>query len=64
MKRMLLTAGSALLMASAAFAGNNDKTCCKSGSKCEKVCSKKCDCGQKNCSPENCKSKDCGCSKK
>jgi len=64
MKRILLTAGSALLIASAALAGNSDKGCCKPGSKCEKVCSKKCDCGHKDCSPANCKSKDCSCSKK
>jgi hypothetical protein len=63
MKRKILMAGTAMLIAAAAIAGNSTKTqsCC-SGSKCEKTCSKKCDCG-KNCSPDKCKSKDCTCRK-
>jgi hypothetical protein len=65
MKRKILTAGAALLIAAAAIAGNGVKheSCCAKGSKCEKTCSKKCNCGEKNCSPENCKSKTCGCRK-
>jgi len=63
MKRKILMAGTVVLIAAAAFAGNSTKTndCCK-GSKCAKACSKKCDCG-KNCSSDNCKTKDCSCHK-
>ena len=66
MKRKMLVAGTAMLMAAAALAGNSkttDKSCCSKGSKCESTCSKKCDCSVKNCTPESCKSKDCACRK-
>ncbi len=61
MKRKMLMASTAVLIATAALAGNSTKQqgCCTK-SNCEKKCSKNCKCGS-DCTPQSRKSKGCTC---
>jgi len=56
MKRQILMAGTAMLLSLAAFGGNPPKA------DCTKVCSAKCVCDTKKCSPETCKKTCTNCS--